>query len=113
SKDVSDEALREVKMRLMAIRGLDVNLVATANPEEGIEMENMNTKNNVAEELKGGNKMNTTINYNGLKLEGEKALVVYNKISAEDIRWGQRVKTGVGEAMSLLQKDLEKEVNLT
>lgn len=46
SKDVSDESLREVKMRLMAIKGLDVNPIAEVNPEEGIQMENTNTTNN-------------------------------------------------------------------
>lgn len=58
SKDVSTEALSEVKMRLMAIKGLDVNPVTEVNPEEEIEMEN-NTMNNAVTEVntKGGRNM--------------------------------------------------------
>lgn len=74
------------------------------------------TNNNVVAALVNNKeevKMNTIINYKQMELQGEKALVVYNKVSAEDIRWGQLIKTDAGETMSLLQKDLEKEVDLT
>lgn len=76
-------------------------------------MDNLINNTNVSRvNIKGGNEMKN-INYKQMEIEGEKALVVYNKVSAEDIRWGQLIKTDDGETMSLLQKDLEKEVNLT
>ena len=61
---------------------------------------------------KGEYKMNTIINHKEMEVQGEKALVLYNRVSKEDIRWGQRVKTGDHETMELLSKELVTQVNL-